>query len=792
MSQTVDQSPDMAAAGRDSSESASAAHRGHHDSAHTSPNSLGDASTAQSGSDRSDGEEFFEASESLTTATPPDPSATPQPSAPRANQIPGISSDDPLQEGMNLAMRAVFLFLNSDFKAIETLLYHKRHTLLYASEGHAAIQYLRAMMTFSKEAMHDAQTAANNTINLATRFRKPRGVSAILSASTSREGSRGTSPPSVPGSPSSAGDHRHRKHHGSSHSSSRTSMAGSEGMSRKNSERHHRFHFDSPRLTLRSKKNKEVSKMREGSVSMPGSIPDSRQVKDAKSLDSAMLAEKLGDLDSMGYESEESATTASLNDADSAPEERLDGPTHRSWVSGITGVADSLIGIVKSGTQAVGISKPDWYALRGMTPLQRHAELVHAEAYLLRAMLNIGTSGGAMAFLKEGWHVKSAYATYRDCYSYIQAEYAVGNMVDDHFVSGTYLGMGVFNLILSMLPARLLRFVEFVGFSADRKLGLELLAIAAGWRSDPATTDLMSPPPSLPSSSKSSTEIHPCGYGLRSEFCSIVLQMYHTMFCYDLFLGYPNLPLVEKVIHRSIAQHPQSLIFMYFNGRSHVIHTELGAAIKIFDRLIASVCTSVPKSASPETASVVDTVPVLIKELSQMNLGDVPDEKSPSPGSAVKDDLPSDSDWRQLQYLGYWERSLCLMALGRWLEAAQGFSTLRTENNWNKAVYTYGLASCLWEHYLVQCGGTAPVDTAELTPEQRATFKVVRDLMKMVPSLTRKVAGKSIPIEKYVVRKAHKFALQECFLQRPGLELIHVWALYGKMPRERLVALRDE
>ncbi|ORX69647.1 hypothetical protein DL89DRAFT_223795, partial [Linderina pennispora] len=419
-------------------------------------------------------------------------------------------------------MRAVFLFLNSDFKAIETLLHHKRHTLLYASEGHAAIQYLRAMMTFSKEAMHDAQTAANNTINLATRFRKPRGVGAILSASTSREGSRGT--------------------------------------------------------------------------------------------------------------------------------------------------------------------KPDWYALRGMTPLQRHAELVHAEAYLLRAMLNIGTSGGAMAFLKEGWHVKSAYATYRDCYSYIQAEYAVGNMVDDHFVSGTYLGMGVFNLILSMLPARLLRFVEFVGFSADRKLGLELLAIAAGWR----------------------TEIHPCGYGLRSEFCSIMLQMYHTMFCYDLFLGYPNLPLVEKVIHRSIAQHPQSLIFMYFNGRSHVIHTELGAAIKIFDRLIAN-------------------------------------------------DPPSDSDWRQLQYLGYWERSLCLMALGRWLEAAQGFNTLRTENNWNKAVYTYGLASCLWEHYLVQCGGTAP------------------NLMKTVPSLTRKVAGKSIPIEKYLVRKAHKFALQECFLQRPGLELIHVW-----------------
>ncbi|KAJ1942186.1 hypothetical protein FBU59_003272, partial [Linderina macrospora] len=668
MSQAVDKDPvatgaeaEAAIENRDGGESATIATKSHHDSAHTSPDSLSDPAAARSGSERSDDEEFFEASEHIAVA-PPAQSASPQPTAPRAIPIAGVSRDDPLQEGVDLAMRAVSLFLNSDFKAIEKLLHHKRRTLLYASEGHAAIQYLRAMMTFSKEAMQDAQTAANNTINLATRFRKPRGVGAMLSASASRETSRGTSPKSVSGSPASASGHRHKKSHGESHSSSRTSVTEPEKLSRKNSERHRRFHIDSPRLTLRSKKNKEVSKMREGSVSMPGAIPDSRHAKDAKLLDSAMLAEKLGDLDSMGYESEDSAATASLNGAESAPEERLDGPAHRSWMSGITGVADSLIGIVRSGTQAVGISKPDWYALRSMTPTQRHAELVHAEAYLLRAMLNIATSGGAMSFLKEGWHVKSAYATYRDCYSYIQAEYEEGNMVDDHFVSGTYLGMGVFNLILSMLPARLLRFIEFVGFSADRKLGLELLAIAAGWRSDPGIKTLMGPPPNL-TSSKGSTAIHPCGYGLRSEFCSIVLQMYHTMFCYDLYLGYPNLPLVEKVIGRSITQYPQSLIFMYFNGRSRVIHTDLVTAIDIFDRLIDSVRTSVPKSTIPELVATADTatansIPALVQELSQLSVNDVPDEQLPTPASVANDDTPSDNDWRQLQYLGYWERSL--------------------------------------------------------------------------------------------------------------------------------------
>ncbi|KAI8326375.1 hypothetical protein GQ54DRAFT_253008, partial [Martensiomyces pterosporus] len=402
-------------------------------------------------------------------------------------------------------MKAVWLFMDSDFEQVEVLLHHKRHNLLYASEGYAAIQYLRAMMTFTKEAMNEAQTAAENTINLTTYFRKPRGVSALLS----------------------------------------------------------------------------------------------------------------------------------------------------------------------------GPGKPDWHILKTMTPTQRHAELVHAEAYLLRAVLNIAMGDGVMALLKESWHVRSAYATYRGCYAYIQDAHADGETIDDHFVSGTYLGMGVFNLILSMMPARLLRFIELVGFSADRKLGLELLAIAAG----------------------GSATIHPCGVGLRSEFCSLVLQFYHILLCNELYLGYPNQPLVDAVLRRSIQQHPKSLIFMYLDGRSLMTRRCLTEAIK---------------AAGPK-------------------------------------------EWRQLQYLGYWERSLCLMALGRWLEAAEGFNTLRKENNWNKAVYTYALAVCMWEHYLTVCNG------------------IVRQLMKLVPTLKRKVAGKSIPVEKFVMRKARKFKEQGDFLMRPGLELLHVW-----------------
>ncbi|PIA17442.1 hypothetical protein COEREDRAFT_41041, partial [Coemansia reversa NRRL 1564] len=432
-------------------------------------------------------------------------------------------------------MRAVWQFLDSDFEKVEALLHKRRHHLLYASEGHAAIQYLRSMMTFTREAMADAHQAAESTINLASYYRKPRG----------------------------------------------------------------------------------------------------------------------------------------------------------------------------------------WHGLKTMTPVQRHAELVHAEAYLLRAMVNIGMGDGVLALLKESWHVRSAYATYRNCFAYIQDAYGNGERLDDHFVSGTYLGMGVFNLVLSMLPAKLLRFIELVGFTADRRLGLELLAIAAGWRSDP---------------------IHPCGYGLRSEFCTLVLLGYHVFLCSDLYLGYPNIPLVEVVLRRSLQQHPDGLLFMYFEARLLILRSDMEGAIQRFGAL----------------------------------------------------HVTGGSDWRQLQYLGYWEQSLCLMALGRWLDAAAGFDVLRRENNWNKAAYTYALACCLWEHYLGLCGGVAPVDTAELSNGQRQVLDVVRSLMALVPSLKRKVAGKSIPIEKFVIRKAAKFQQQGNFLMRPGLEVLHTMNLISKMPRTRLLVLRDE
>ena len=57
----------------------------------------------------------------------------------------------------------------------------------------------------------------------------------------------------------------------------------------------------------------------------------------------------------------------------------------------------------------------------------------------------------------------------------------IDTSIDPHFRSGVYLGVGMCNIILSMMPGKLMTLVELFGYHGDRKLGLSLLEKAGGW-----------------------------------------------------------------------------------------------------------------------------------------------------------------------------------------------------------------------------------------------------------------------------------------------------------------------
>lgn len=53
--------------------------------------------------------------------------------------------------------------------------------------------------------------------------------------------------------------------------------------------------------------------------------------------------------------------------------------------------------------------------------------------------------------------------------------------IDKNFRSGMELGVGACNLLLSLMPDRLLSVTEIFGYKGDREAGLQLLMKAGGW-----------------------------------------------------------------------------------------------------------------------------------------------------------------------------------------------------------------------------------------------------------------------------------------------------------------------
>ncbi|KAJ1978660.1 hypothetical protein H4R35_001812 [Dimargaris xerosporica] len=365
-----------------------------------------------------------------------------------------------------------------------------------------------------------------------------------------------------------------------------------------------------------------------------------------------------------------------------------------------TGVLDTLGGFMGKNQGHV--------AMRTMTRHQLHAELVYAEACLLRSILNIYNEDGIVKFLREGLHVRSGYMIYRDCGRLLEwaslpenSQFCHEN-IDEHFVSGVALGLGVFNLILSMLPSKYLRVVEIFGFAGDREYGLEMLEVACGYRLPGAN-----PKAPIPA-------IYHSPHGLRRVFSDLALLFYLTVFSSTFPLNRVDIGLAHRILKIQLDAHPQSVLFLYFSARTYQIMGHIPEAIVEYHRTISL-----------------------------------------------------QRDWAPIKHLCYWELVINHIAILQFSPQPMEFlDILINESKWSKAVYTYTQAVCMY-----QAG---------------ASRKAIREAMGRVNHLKQKIGGQSIPIEKFVARKARKFFMQNQWLLLPGLELALVWNIFGVMPREQL------
>jgi hypothetical protein len=168
--------------------------------------------------------------------------------------------------------------------------------------------------------------------------------------------------------------------------------------------------------------------------------------------------------------------------------------------------------------------------------------------------------------------------------------------------------------------------------------------------------------------------------------------------------------------------------------------------------------------------------------------------------------IESQSQYVSLHYVCIWEIAIAHLSLVQVAESLESWRMLVADATWSKAVYTYAAAVCLVE--LVQYGSVstpassgAPLESASSsatsTPNGKASQKTLdhereerdkeaKELMATVPGLLQRIAGKSIPMEKFAARKAQKFAAQGGRLLLPAFEFGYTMLIFARAPRDVL------
>jgi tetratricopeptide (TPR) repeat protein len=208
--------------------------------------------------------------------------------------------------------------------------------------------------------------------------------------------------------------------------------------------------------------------------------------------------------------------------------------------------------------------------------------LVYAESYLLKAVLSIVHDESYISFLREGLNIRNSYNIYRTLQKYIQfieEEIAADRDVsayeiDDHFTSGVALGIGCFNLMLSVLPPNVLKVIEFIGFTSDRSYGLKQLESIGGW--EPYHEDRNMPLP----------EKQGADEGLRRQFCDMALIMYHVVIAGSLPMADGDINFAEDILSYNLEIYPDGVMFLYFSGKLNCSEGKLDKGIEQYHKAI--------------------------------------------------------------------------------------------------------------------------------------------------------------------------------------------------------------
>lgn len=123
----------------------------------------------------------------------------------------------------------------------------------------------------------------------------------------------------------------------------------------------------------------------------------------------------------------------------------------------------------------------------------------------------------------------------------------------------------------------------------------------------------------------------------------------------------------------------------------------------------------------------------------------------------------SQDKWPQFHHMCFWELTWVHCVKTQWKEALVYATHLLEGSRWSRTIYSYQKAILL---YMIR--GESSV----------SDHMVIDNLMKDLPNYKQRIAGKSLPMEKFVIKKGERYFSQNQMLVLPVLELMYLWNLF--------------
>ncbi|RWS08191.1 Tetratricopeptide repeat protein 39B-like protein [Dinothrombium tinctorium] len=319
-----------------------------------------------------------------------------------------------------------------------------------------------------------------------------------------------------------------------------------------------------------------------------------------------------------------------------------------------------------------------------------HAELGYSALFTASALLNVVYDQSFVCFAKSAYRMTAGYIGLKEgMYILNTRKNWAHQRSREHFEAFLKICLGLFEIVIAYMPAKLSRFLDFIGFSGNFETGLEYLEESFAIKNT---------------------------FG--SQISGLILTVVYTLLEFFYGLGAVKLEALHRIKSDCLKLHPESSYTALVCASIHFCEAEHSEVLKICDENL------------------------------ERN-GEQP---------------------KYVRYIFCLLKAMTYSFQCKWKDARQTMSYL-LECKWSPAALHYVYGSFLFME-MKRTGNQ----------EHEEELKII---FKKIPSLVKKIGGRKVFHDNFVVRRSQKYFQQESrkfFL--PAYELFYIWNCFDVIDRD--------